>query len=1256
MWGPYVRFINKAPGCATAGIALLYVTMAACGFLLRDEYPDFSDAGRGFDPRGTTLAGKDISLNRHLQLASCERELTKSPSTWTDVSIRGDEYKNELRMERSDITDSTGSRYYCREDGWVPDYSLGETSGEDDEEYEGMGARRARRLEEQDEEHDRSVETKALMETMNTMTKSMVKTLRSTVMGLMTSTWVGRYYDPESASSPPPPRARRLSNAKPWVETSIDNSLHKVSIQDMNERYNIDEAIEIVFKLENGLTAEALKRVCEVDKIVHTTDLGDGTVFDAMSPVPSLSVGAVFAHFQNKVCSELTDADVAAGIAILETCAVPYHERGDDDNECMPLIKENYMLEDCPPGACGDREYIDKFDAAYFDYEIGQWDEGSYANLNCDGLHYMQNDLNYDGRYALSKGAAPICGVGVDNSGAVDYGDVANANKGCDCTRCACSTAGTVTPTIPTKVAGCSNPLPDECVERQGNLVWLTLNGLVNKQYLNPAFDIAQNGAALTRLRIHVTRDAIREESAGAKLREEVLGPLLDMKVGGATLVAFHMNDKFDRFSASLLNDSLFATIAFILIFMMMSRHAGSMFIAGMAFFQMIMAFLVSYFVYQIVFWMPFFPFLNLTGIFIVIGIGADDVFVFIEAWHRTGRELPVGSTREQRMIETLSAAGSSMLVTSLTTSAAFFANIVSPICAIKCFGLYCGMVVSIDFIMVMIFLPAVVLFYDKSIAACKCCGKACSGACAQRTHDETLAAAQKGTLRESAFQMVFTKLSKLSDSPVKAMILVVLALCLVLPLGLKATELDYPKTDKFQLFKDGDPYERYCCSEKYQDEFASETEDGGDLWAVRIAVGIKPIDNGNKLDPRDWGKAQYVEISDEIYSTESQQWFYNLAKSAESEDWFDDTKVSPFDGGTSNPFFVAYDLMQETCNSGSVPGGNRAVCCGKLASDYPLAPAAMQECVEYMAKNPDIFWFYWDSLGIWFEYDKANPTQNTKPKVMVFRIPTTVPRSGLYTPANDFRIMMEAWFDKQLESAPAFLKVEHAVWIRPTDGWLTLQSANGEGAVSSMIYATIMAIIILAVMTKFNIVITVVAGGVIAATVGVVVGLLVYDGWSLGIIQSVIFSCAIGMAVDFVAHLSHMYNHYLEKGENPFEAAAMSTKIMAPSISMAAISTVTAGAVMSLGCSSLFLYSYGFFLMLLQVFAWILAFTLLVPMLGLVGCFAKRGSPALLCKTFKKGEGEGEGEGGNDAKMPMKKKANQVGDSMGANEKQATG
>ena len=88
------------------------------------------------------------------------------------------------------------------------------------------------------------------------------------------------------------------------------------------------QAIEVVFKLESGLTAEALKRVCEVDEIIRTQDLGDGAPFDPMNRLPSLSVGAIFAHFQGEVCSQLTTDMVTNGIAILETCAPFYHARG----------------------------------------------------------------------------------------------------------------------------------------------------------------------------------------------------------------------------------------------------------------------------------------------------------------------------------------------------------------------------------------------------------------------------------------------------------------------------------------------------------------------------------------------------------------------------------------------------------------------------------------------------------------------------------------------------------------------------------------------------------------------------------------------------------------------------------------------------------------------------------------------------------------------------------------------------------------
>ena len=74
-----MRLVAKAPGCSTILIAILFLAMAALGFLARDEYPDFSDAGRGFDPRGTTMAGKDIAVYRHLQLASCNKEISKQP-------------------------------------------------------------------------------------------------------------------------------------------------------------------------------------------------------------------------------------------------------------------------------------------------------------------------------------------------------------------------------------------------------------------------------------------------------------------------------------------------------------------------------------------------------------------------------------------------------------------------------------------------------------------------------------------------------------------------------------------------------------------------------------------------------------------------------------------------------------------------------------------------------------------------------------------------------------------------------------------------------------------------------------------------------------------------------------------------------------------------------------------------------------------------------------------------------------------------
>ena len=108
--------------------------------------------------------------------------------------------------------------------------------------------------------------------------------------------------------------------------------------------------------------------------------------------------------------------------------------------------------------------------------------------------------------------------------------------------------------------------------------------------------------------------------------------------------------------------------------------YSGSLFVTLLGMLQVFLAMAGAYFVYMCVAMMPFFPFLNMTGLFICIGIGADDIFVFLEAldlaFRTKGRDAPL----EEVMAVALYDAGAATLVTSLTTAGAFLATSVSPI------------------------------------------------------------------------------------------------------------------------------------------------------------------------------------------------------------------------------------------------------------------------------------------------------------------------------------------------------------------------------------------------------------------------------------------------------------------------------------------------------------------------------------------------------------------------------------------------
>jgi predicted RND superfamily exporter protein len=131
-----------------------------------------------------------------------------------------------------------------------------------------------------------------------------------------------------------------------------------------------------------------------------------------------------------------------------------------------------------------------------------------------------------------------------------------------------------------------------------------------------------------------------------------------------------------------------------------------------------------------------YFGTLQVIAIFLVIGIAADDIFVFIDAWKQSehiGQEIIQGD-KKKRMAYAFRRGVRAMTVTSSTTAVAFFANAFSPIMPIRAFGIFTGVLIPINFFLVVMIMPPAVIYYEsvvkkKYTRMCGCCpgkGKCC--------------------------------------------------------------------------------------------------------------------------------------------------------------------------------------------------------------------------------------------------------------------------------------------------------------------------------------------------------------------------------------------------------------------------------------------------------------------------------------------------------------------------------------------------
>lgn len=112
-----------------------------------------------------------------------------------------------------------------------------------------------------------------------------------------------------------------------------------------------------------------------------------------------------------------------------------------------------------------------------------------------------------------------------------------------------------------------------------------------------------------------------------------------------------------------------------------------------------------------------FYSNLHSLVIFIVLGIAADDIFVFIDAWRQSANIPLMAGNDNKRLAYSFRRAARATAITSSTTSVAFLANALNPLMPIASFGIYAAIIISSNYLLIILMFPPVIIFWERNLA-----------------------------------------------------------------------------------------------------------------------------------------------------------------------------------------------------------------------------------------------------------------------------------------------------------------------------------------------------------------------------------------------------------------------------------------------------------------------------------------------------------------------------------------------------------
>jgi hypothetical protein len=837
------------------------------------------------------------------------------------------------------------------------------------------------------------------------------------------------------------------------------------------------------------------------------------------------------------------------------------------------------------------------------------------------------------------------------------------------------------------KVIDCNQDIPPQCLTGDGIGTLDTLLSLLPMEVVNKL----KKGHAvpIQYMRIMIPADLNNFDYFDWKraLMQDVLSPLyylnngektVDGKNTGVALRGFKLGIKQYLFAPALINDIYYAVYAVLIVVGLMWFYTNSLIVTLLSFGEILSSLGLGYFFYYTVLRLPHFPFMNAITIFLAVGIGADDVFVYVDSWRLSRKfvpeepELDSPLPREKwykrilrrnfwwpkrpnqhrttlRLAYSLNHAGMSTFVTSFTTSAAFLANIMNNIISVKCFGLYAALVVLSDYVLMITFLPAICVIFDDAI-----CGVAPSriktllGMLPVQTSEyagEAPAPVAPSRLSRYAsilltpFEWLSAGMAWVFSTGIPTALLgpekpnsgnrkylkgkryfLQVASSLAFPLTWTAAfcvfgmigvvvafvspGLTLPTSPTYQLFDITNPIEAWDI--EFSTHFATASVESINFY-VDWYFGFKDDDNADSWDPTSGGTTVTYDLKP--YAKESQKFYRAFDAEMRAAPWYKSMRNNWWE------LFSEYiqapccecPASHHNCNThcdldgdcfgddwcwqfydndpqcrlecGEQPGDTPSACCGYDFNDesqFPLDPDEFHTCLDQWTENngmgPDWQGIYYDRYG--------------KLAGIKLGVETNLKFSAATSVTKEFWDKVEAFTAEKITNND---DIKGTGFNR---GWaisqLTLydvQLSLASGVQQTLLVSLLTAFLTLLATTR-NLPITVAGMLTITGILGSTIAILVEEGWRLSILESVVFSVAVGLSIDFCVHYSWSILLTIRRTSDPREIVTTALTEMGPSVLMGASTTLIAGFILLL-CETMFFLRFGVFLIVCMSLSW---------------------------------------------------------------------